>query len=269
MSAKTYTQEQILIGLGIYWHEYLGCDSPIDPDMSFIDQLRVEGLYEDIDFTDVRRGLQRLFGFTCSRSEWETFLGTHLKDPGTWEKTIPPWLTFRVLADFIGEHLKPVSFEPMTLLGKPCLTAGIFRGLERLAVQVNPRVQRFAPSTPIRQRLRGVRFYIFWNRLRWMLQDQLPPPQTIRFLSRGFLHSLSFKVAIGVMIALWKRDLDGFLAGIAVTLSLLVPVGWLAAVINWWRNPLPEGIETFGDLAYVVAAIILDQQSESASCLTP
>jgi hypothetical protein len=269
MFAKTYTQEQILSGIGIFCHEILGCDSPIDPDMSFIEQLRTEGLYEEIDFVDVRFRLQRLFGFTCSRSEWETFFGTHIKDPNTWEKTIPPWLTFRALADFIGEHLKPISFEPMALLGKPCLTAGIFRGLERLAVQVNPRVQRFGPSTPIRQRLRGVRFYIFWNRLRWMLHDQLPHPRAIRFFSRGFLHSLSFKVAIGVMIALWKRDLNGFLVGLAVTLSLLVPMGWLAALINWWRNPLPERIETFGDLARVLAAIILDQQSECASCSTP
>ena len=269
MSGKTYTQEQILSGIRIFWRETLGCDSPIDPEMSMIEQLKSVGLYEDLDFTDVCVGLQRLFGFISYWEEWDAFLGIPIKDPDEWEKTVAPRLTFRALAEFIREQLKLISFEPITLLGKPCLTAGVFRGIERLAVQVYPRVRRFAPSTPIHQCLRGVRCYLFWNRLRWMVHDELPPLATIRFNSRGFLHSLSFKVAIGVMIALWTRDLNGFLGGIVVTLSLLLPMGWLAALINWWWNPLPEGIETFGDLARVLAAIILDQQSECASCSTP
>jgi hypothetical protein len=43
----------------------------------------------------------------------------------------------------------------------------------------------------------------------------------------------------------------------------------MVAFINARLNPLPEGIETFGDLSRVLAAIILDQQTEAASCSIP
>jgi hypothetical protein len=165
--------------------------------------------------------------------------------------------------------VKPISFVPITLLGKPCQTAGSFRGIEQLVQQTNPKGSRFAPSTPIRERLRGVPLQRFWNRLRWMLDDQIPPLPRIKIASRGFLHSLIFKFCIGLLIALWKRDLSGVLAGVATTFALFIPVGVIVAFINNSLCRLPKGIETFGDLARYLAVIIADQQSEAASCSTP
>jgi hypothetical protein len=269
MSAKTYTQEQILSGIRIFWREELGYESPCHPDMNLVEQLKAEGFYEDLDFADVRFGLQRLFGFTCSWEEWDTFLGIPVKDPDEWEKIVVPRLTFRALAEFIREQLEPISFGPITLLGKPCLTAGVFRGLERLAVQVHPNGARFAPSTSIRKCLRRVRLYRFWCRLRWMLHDRLPPPPKIELHFSGCLSSLCFKLGIGLLIALWRRDLTGLTAGFVVSVVLLLPTVCIVEFINERLNPLPEGIETFGDLARVLAAIILDQQSECVSCSTP
>jgi hypothetical protein len=61
----------------------------------------------------------------------------------------------------------------------------------------------------------------------------------------------------------------GVIVAFIVSFVLFIPVGVMVEFINARLNPLPEGIETFGDLARVLSAIILDQQSEAASCSTP
>ncbi len=269
MPANTFKQEQILSGIRIVWKEALNYDSPISPEMNFFEQSMANGPFEDIDFWDVRFRLERTFGFKCPKREWHAFLGLDITDKDEWEKTIAPRLTFHALAEFIRERLKPISFEPLTILGKPCLTAGVFRGLERLTEQIDPKVRQFAPSTPIRARLRGSRLRCFWSKLQWIMEDQLPDPPRITFSSRGCLHSLLFKLGAGLLIYLWRRDWEGAIAGIMTTMFLFIPMGIIAAVINAHLNPLPKEIETFGDLARVLAAILLDQQNEAASCSTP
>jgi hypothetical protein len=269
MFDNTFTREQIFSGLRIIWREILDHESSLDLDMRFMDEFNDEGSYDEIDFGDVIPYIHRHFGFSCAMEEWKIFLGLHIQSLDEWQRDIAPRLTFRALADFIRERLKPISFEPITLLGKPCLTAGIFRSLERLVEQIHPKATRFAPSTPIRARLRGVRLHRFWSRLRWMLHDQLPPAPRITLTGRGFLHSLYLKCLIGTLIILWKRDPRGLFAGFAATFFLLIPVAWAVELVNVLRNPLPEEIETFGDLARVLAAILLDQQNEAASCSTP
>lgn len=275
MSADRYTQEQILSGIRIVWREVLGYHKPLDLERCFLDEFIPGGELEEIDFWDVIYRLERVFDFTCASNEWNALLRFPVQDLDEWKRDVAPRLTFRALVHFIHERLKPISFEPITLLGNPCLTAGIFRGLERLVGQIHPKVERFGPSTPIRACLSGLRLHRFWSRLRWMMEDQLPPAPEIAFRywkrlrSLPYLPSLFIKLGIGVLFALWKRDLAGLVEGIAVTLSLFIPVGMIVALINEHLDPLPEGIETFGDLARVLAAIILDQQSEAASCSTP
>jgi acyl carrier protein len=251
MSAKTFTQEQILSGIRICLREELKCESPFDADTNLREHLaELDDELDAFDLVYLIDELEELFGFTYPLKEWE--------------KILTPDLTFRGLADFIRERLNPISFEPVTLLGKPCLTAGIFRSLEQLAVQVNPWVTPFAPSTPIRQCLHGVRLRWFWNRLRWMIHDEIPPPPRIELSFRDCLSSLLLKIGIGLLIALRRRDLTGLAVGVGVTFALFIPMAWLVEFINSRLNPLPEGIETFGDLARVLSAIILDQQTECA-----
>ncbi len=269
MPANTFTQEQVLSGIRIVWKEALNYDSPISPEMNFAEPFKADGPYEDIDLADVFYRLERTFGFKCPKKEWHAFMGTDLTDLDEWEKTIAPRLTFRALAEFIREKLKPISFEPLTILGKPCLTAGVFRGLERLTEQIDPKVRPFAPSTPIRARLRGFRLRCCWSKLQWIMEDQLPDPPRITLTSGNCLHSLLVKLGAGLLIYLWRRDWEGALAGIVTTISLFIPMGILVAFINDRLNPLPKGIETFGDLARVLAAILLDQQTEAGSCSTP
>lgn len=265
MFAEMYTQEQILCGLHIFWREHLGCESPCEPDMSVIEQLKDEGIYEDIDLADVLFCLKRLFGFQCAWEEWDTFWGIPIQDPDEWNRGVAPRLTFRALAEFIREQLEPIYLEPITILGKPCRTAGIFRALERLAGQVHPKVSRFGPSTPIRARLRGSRLHKFWDRLRWITKDQIPLPYRIKLGCGGFY----VKIGIGLSIALWKRDLEGLWISLGVTALLLLPTALLVGFLNSQLNPLPKEIQTFGDLARYLAVITEDQNPQGASCSMP
>jgi hypothetical protein len=275
MSAEKFTQEQIFEEICIYWREDLGLEKPfeldsrIDHHLSNDDFWKLIGLAEECDFADIISGLEECFGFSCLDEEWIRYFGLSARSREEWLQKFAPHFTFRRLVEFIEEHVKPISFEPIPLLGKPCLTAGIFRGLEQLVEQTNPKATRFAPSTPIRERLRGTPLRRFWNRLRWMLDDQIPPLPQITLSSRGFLHSLFFKIGIGLLIAVWRWDFSGVLTGIATTFALLIPIGVIVAFINERLCRLPEGVETFGDLARVLAAIILDQKTEAASCSTP
>ena len=128
MCAERYTQEQIFSGLRIIWRDVLAYESPLDLDMRFIDEFKGGGLLEEIDFGDVIWRIQWEFGFTCDVEEWNTFLGLPFQDPDAWERDVAPRLTVAALTAFILERLKPIAFEPIAMLGKPCLTAGIFRG---------------------------------------------------------------------------------------------------------------------------------------------
>ncbi|HTU91268.1 MAG TPA: hypothetical protein VMF69_14405 [Gemmataceae bacterium] len=287
MSAEKYTQEQILSGIWIVCSEVPELDLTFDFNISFDFDARLSEYFtpsfssgslgdwigsamgEEDAFTEFAHVLAWFFGFTCSVEEWNNYFGLNATSREEWEREHAPHFTFRRLVKFIQERAKPIPLEPITMLGKPCLTAGIFRGLEHLARQIDPKATRFGPSTPIRRCLRGVWLRLFWHRLRWMFQDQLPPPRQITLSSRGFLHSLLFKFSVGLLIAIWSGDLSGVLAGIGTTFALFIPLGVIVAYINNRLNPLPKEIETFGDLSRVLAAIIQDQQSEAASCSTP
>jgi hypothetical protein len=263
------TQEQVFRGIRIIWKEAVNEDTPLDLDANFFEEFKAGGTLEEIDLLDVIYRIEREFGFCCPGEEWNSLLGLPAPDPDEWERVVAPRLTFRALADFILERLTPISFEPITLLGKPCLTAGVFRGLEQLAGQVHPSVTQFGPSTPIRQRLRGLRLHRYWSRLRWIVNDQLPPPRQVTLRLQGFVRSLSFKGLIGGLIAMWRGDLFELAVGFVLTFPFLFIVAYVVEFINLQLNPLPEGIETFGDLARFLAAIIRDQQDECASCSTP
>ncbi len=63
MPANTFTQEQILSGIRIVWKEALNYDSPISPEMSFIEQFKANSIFEDIDLCNVFFRLQWTFGF--------------------------------------------------------------------------------------------------------------------------------------------------------------------------------------------------------------
>ncbi len=94
MSANTYTLEQILSRMRIFWKES-GMDPSFDLDSHIIDYLELDfsGLGEEYDIEEIIVLLEADFEFSCPLEEWDKILSPHL--------------TFRRLAEFIQERVKP------------------------------------------------------------------------------------------------------------------------------------------------------------------
>lgn len=74
MTAGRYTESQVLCGLREAWHDIIGVDDPFDADTQIDTLMKADGTWDDIDFADVFRGLERFFGFSCADKEWLDFL---------------------------------------------------------------------------------------------------------------------------------------------------------------------------------------------------
>jgi hypothetical protein len=266
MSDKRYTMAQIYCGLRQFFTEHLGCETPFEPRTPWVEYLKSEGLWDD--FWEEDAALGYFFGY--SGRDWVEYATGGVEDRSQWEATVAPFLTFRSLAEFIREHAAAVSLEPVTLLGKPCATAGAFRGVEGLARQIDPKIPRFGPSTPIQTRLRGPRLYRYWDRLRWVTEDRVPTAATSAFLERLHdftLRTLLGKLGLAVLASLVLGDWDTILVSTGAVFLLLILAGWSFWLWKMYRvNPLPEGVHTFGDLARFVVQNSGPTQHRWASC---
>lgn len=149
-------------------------------------------------------------------------------------------------AEWLSEFSQPIRFEPVSLLGSPpCPAAGYFVGMQEIAQRSFPGTERFAPSTAIRSVLSTSQLTRFWERMCRETRRELPPLHLtwIRFADGIVLLSL-ICLAIGVL---------GDWAFLAATWGLFLKLIWS----SWWLRgrlePLPRGLETFGDLARYLA----------------
>ena len=211
--------------------------------------------------------IEETFGFYCSMQEWKVFFSVA-------ENGLVFAKTFNDLFEFIVSHTEAVSFEPITVFGKPCVPAGLFCGIENIASQINEKCKPFAPSTPIRQRLRGRSLDVFWNRLQWISVGQLPELQKESWVSKILYTFLCLLIAVTVcpLIVLFAISiLELVSTGItfaailtcitlASTLFVLLMPGISSWVIYQFRCPLPDGIVTFRDLSLALIKENLNQQ---------
>ena len=225
-----------------------GSARPFDADTRIDQYLKDEGLWADIDFDDLIDRWEHVFGFQCADSEWNRLFRFDLSSPEEWEAEVGPRFTFGNLAKFIAEHAPPISLAPVALLGVPCETGGVFRGMEQVAQRM--RVPEFGPSTPIRDRFRGGRLHAFWNQVRWTSENKLPPlRETVVTAEQlawliGFLAVLIGAIATGILQTGIYLEV-----GIALFAILLV----VSRTISYFSNPLPLGVETFADMARLIA----------------
>lgn len=259
--AQRYRDAQILCGIRQIWAEQVGCEDPIEPEMRIDEHLKAAGLFDELDFADLFFVIERHFGFHCSREEWLEFCGFEGRNAEEWQRMVGPRFTFAALVRFIAERVDVISFESITILGKPCATAGAFRGIEQLAYQINENVERFGPSTAIRERLRGYKLYQFWQRLRWISAGKLPAPRRIEITKRSLKRAVLFKIALAVFGAAlsgaWKSLVPGIFAGFLLIIPYVIAIGFINTRLI---NPLPSGIKTFGDLARELAEVNLEVQ---------
>jgi hypothetical protein len=244
-----FTVAQVLCGLKEMWPCISGGDGFFSAETRIDENLKAHGMWDELDFADVIDELEQHFGFHCSIDDWKGFFRFDV-EPVTFETEIGPRLTFGALAQFIADRAPAVSIGAVTVLGNPCRPAGAFLGIQKIASQVKPRIEPFAPSTQIRDRLRGGALKSFWERLRWIAENRIPA------LSPSWSRTRERVAVIGVMVFI-----AGLFATWALSSSFYVVAGLLIALVLWAAgviymhvvNPLPKGVETFGDIARLVA----------------
>lgn len=173
-----------------------------------------------------------------------------------WQHEVAPGLTVSAFARWLQPRIKPVSFEPVSVLGSaPCAAAGYFLGMSELVRQLAPSSERFGPSTPIDHVLTSGLLREFWRRLSRASQRPLPP-------LKYWLNHLANVLLIGALSCI--------LFGVVVDWAFLTAIWMLCLkvlLISWQlrkqANPLPTGIVTFGDLSRY-----LSRQSITASRMT-
>ncbi len=257
-----FPQKAILAVLQDLYREELGCEERLQPKARLDGYLKRSRCWDDLDLAEVIAEVEEHFGFDAPAEDWAEFFGTGIRDEKQWEAEVGPRCTFGALADFIAQHVPPVSFDPVAQFGTNCGTAGAFRGIELVARQIHPDIGELRPSTLIHARLRGKKLEIFWNRVRWMSGDALPPLHMPwrRALRRALV--LAFLALFAGLMLSFTRETWTWLV-LAATSFAILRLSLEVAV--YCENPLPSGMDSFGDLARLLA----DKRRKGASGKPP
>jgi hypothetical protein len=247
VNPERYTESQILHGLHEAWEGIVGVDDPFDAETQIDTFMKADGTWDEIDFADIFRGIERFFRFSCTDKEWLDLFGFDVakRSMSEWDQTVAPKLTFGALARFISERAPLIaSFDPITVFGRDCASAGVFTGIQRLAGE------QFAPSVRIIDVMRGHDLDSFWTQLRWMTEHAIPPlPSFWRGVTR-VTGCLCVLAVIAALIVAWeKSDSIWIVSAIGGSLVLYV-IAW---AYQRFTNPLPSAIVTFRDLSMLIA----------------
>ncbi len=225
----------------------------------------------DLDLLVLGFTINDLIGVDLSIDDWKFLTGQDLcKSKEEWETKYAPMFTFGRLADLIASRAKLGTIRPATIMGATSLSAGAFKRIEMIAREIDKRIASFAPSTPILDRFRGRKLRQFWARLRALSGNRVPSMVSSKIdRALEWLGGLS-----GILLCLF------FYGIIAWELATLIGLSPASQVTSWWfvfafppvalfvstrllllvvdriRPPssiLPNGIETFRDLAMLVA----------------
>lgn len=244
---------------------------PFDRETGLNAYLEADGAFDGYDTVALTMEVEKRFGFRCGDYEWECFFRADTTGRVDWVSDISPRITFGDLADFIANQIAVISLEPVTVLGKPCKTAAAFRAIQHVARQLRPKVKGFAPSTPIRDRVRGLTCEDLWARLERVTDGRTPGLRTtwltklttvVRWGGVSFILLAAGGAALlGIAGAVLGDDVERITllgAGLAASLTLSLLLGLLLAgaiaLLAWFDDRLPVGIRTFGDLARAIAA---------------
>ncbi|WP_425400453.1 hypothetical protein [Aeoliella sp.] len=262
-----FTTEQVLRGIQAYVSEHVDTALVIDPDASVNDYREAIELSHDCPLWFLTM-LSEYFGFEHSETRWAVWLKLKAT-PGLskserkraweyWQEVTSKTITVRKLAEHIADYAPGTSMKPSTVFGVECAPAGVFRGLCQLP---EVRGKRVAPSTPLRSTLLGYRLRSFYGRSEWISGTRLPP-LVGTYGDFGLPHAIGialifhlFAVPAGVgLLELFSQPIIAGLGALCAGVAGTCLVGFVVGTISdWLRNPLPVGINTFGDLARVIA----------------
>ncbi len=126
----------------------------------------------------------------------------------------------------------------------------MFFGLQRLTKNYNKRASRFAPSTKIIDVLRGRTLEQFWDELQWITEHGVPVLPDSWRKNGGWGHLFGSLVVFSMIpLALWGLNPPALVA-----MSVCASMGWFGPFLyKRWVNPLPPELQTFRDLAVLIA----------------
>jgi acyl carrier protein len=226
---------------------------------------------DSLEYLDLSFRLEDKLGVKLSQDDWRFLSGSELcQSNEEWEVKFAPMFTFGRLAELVAHRAKLGRVEPATILGATSLSAGAFRCIETIAKEIDNKIKLFAPSTPILDCFEGRKLHQFWGRLRALSADRIPPllfgriDQALAWLGGlwGILLCLALYavmvwkliVVFGFSVAdpFWKAFLYFSLPVILLFLSSKA-LHFLVARLRPASSVLPNGIETFRDVAKLVA----------------
>lgn len=257
-----FTTEQVLRGIQAYVFDEVDGKLIIDSEASVNDYREAITKSHECPLFFLTE-LAAYFGFRYGEDRWIVWLNlTDTKRRQGWEHwqdVTSKALTVRKLAEHIARYAPGTSMAPVTVFGVHCAPAGAFRGICELP-EIGGR--RVAPSTPIAQTLGGSRIVGLWNRAAWISGTTLPTLKRTPWWSltslANWIDAIGFGLAsiatVAVLMGIGTATGSGW-AAVIVALPVLISVlGATHAASDRCCNPLPDGVETFGDLARLVAA---------------
>ncbi len=266
MQETRYTEKQILCGMYECWERdqteffFLPRYVPFQPD-DRIDvhmQSRIPNWSgEEVDYSDLvdlYKGLQCCFRFECSRKEWSDYfrLDIYVVNYEEWERLYAGDFTYRRVAQFIADRATVISFEPVNAIGQVCGSAGAFYGIQELVREVKQRPQEFGPSTRIRDVLKGNAFVYFWMKVRWITAQRAPDLSQIyrRLGTHVVFIMLASVMLMGAILFSYRVDPRYYFYSAFAVIPLWILFGVL---MERRMNPLPADLQTFRDLAVLIA----------------
>ena len=204
--------------------------------------------------------LSHYVGLSWGQDRWAVWL--QLRKYKTFKQLDEAILQRRTVGDIarqIATRAPGVSLEPISVFGRKCEPAGAFLGIVQLSHYATEGClsTRIAPSTKLRDALPNRQLDIIWQKLSWISGKQIPsltyyggkhrfhwPAWLLAFLSTIVM---LVAVILAVSISSFGTAMVTFFA--AAAFGLLSANCFVRSIVN----PLPLRIETFGDLARLVA----------------
>jgi acyl carrier protein len=265
-----HSAESVLLILQEVLNSEMGKTISISNDTRIDRYFKEIGCWDDIDLMDVSHSIEKEFGISISNEDWQ-FLAGPSENAEEWESKYASFFTFGRLANLIAQRAKVFAVKPAVILGSKSLAAGAFLQIEKTASEINPAIERFAPSTRIEERFYGRNLRVLWAKCRVLSGNHISP------LEQGDVARVLYGVFSGNWgIAIWLT-LAGALAYLFHRLFEGIPIlrtwPWFTAVVSaiyiMTCTPrlvlalcermgipefiLPEGIETFRDLCIAIA----------------
>ena len=201
-------------------------------------EMTVEEYCDDMEVYDAREFLNHWFDLSLSREEsWA--VGTPTRQQ-----------TLRELCEFYATRAEARAIDPVTVLGRPCLSAGAFLSVRTMLAEAGADVSRLAPSSPLGPYLRK-HFMIFARDISKLSPGTFPrieederPTISVPYLGTG---AVILAGLLALVMVLDRQFLNCCSPLLAIAFIPAILVLWLRARALRQTAELP-GVYDFRDL---------------------